>query len=56
MEKSLAVKKWMLEFSRHSDAILTHLDQDYKGRRVLYHMGREINVTICDQIDEDLYG
>lgn len=56
MEKSLAVKKWMLEFSRSSEAILTHLDQDYKGRRLLYYMGEEIDVTICDRSRDDPYG
>ncbi len=47
MEKSMAVKKWMMDFSRNADALLTHLDQDYNGRRVLYYKGKEIDVTIC---------
>ncbi|OQP46284.1 hypothetical protein A4H97_31495 [Niastella yeongjuensis] len=56
MEKSPAVKKWMIDFSRNADAILTHLDQDYNGRRILFYRGKEIDVTICEGNDEEPFG
>ena len=48
IEKSLTVRKWMLEFSIHADVILTFLDQVYSGHRILYYKGQQLDFMIHD--------
>lgn len=55
MEKSVSVKKWILEFSRQSESIISYLDLEHNGKRVLYYMGREVDITITKGFEEDSY-
>jgi hypothetical protein len=52
-EKSLSVKKWILEFSLTTDSILCFLDQDFLGHRILYYKGHQLDFMIHDPEEID---
>lgn len=52
LETSISVKKWILEFSRISDSILTYLDLEHNGHKIMYYKGKEIEITIREGFEE----
>ncbi len=55
IEDSISVKKWILEFSKASDSLLTYLDLEHNGRRLVFYNGKEIDCTIKEGFDVDSY-
>jgi hypothetical protein len=52
--KSIAVKKWIVDLSEASDAILTYVDMEHEGRRIYYYKGR-LNLTLHTNYDTHRY-
>ena len=55
IESSISVKKWILEFSKASDSILTYLDLEHNGHRLLFYNGNEIDCTITEGFEIGSY-
>lgn len=55
LERSLSVNNWILEFSKAADSIMTYLDLEHNGRRIVFYNGREIEVTIKKGMDHDSF-
>lgn len=52
IEKSLSLKKWIIEFSAKSLSIITYLDLE-ESRRLVYHNGKEINILLKDSFEKN---
>ncbi len=55
LERSLSVKKWILAFSKAAGSIMTYIDLEHNGRRILFYNGREIEVIIKKGIEYDSF-
>lgn len=55
IENSVSVKKWILEFSKVSDSLLTYLDLEHNGHRLLFYNRNEVDVTIKEGFEIDSY-
>ncbi|MCS3799026.1 hypothetical protein [Niastella sp. OAS944] len=52
--KSIAVKKWIVDFSKASDAIFSYVDMEDLGRNVYYYKG-PVNLTLNTNYDTHRY-
>lgn len=52
--KSIAVKKWIVDFSEASDAIFSYVDMEECGRNVYYYKG-PLNLTLNTNYDTHRY-
>jgi len=55
LEKSISVKKWILEFSKNTDALMTWLDQENNGKKIMYYNGEKIDMHINGKVEEEQY-
>lgn len=53
LEKSIAVKKWIVDLSIHADAVCSFIDLTYNGHKILYYKGYPVNFVIPEP--EDIY-
>lgn len=51
VQQSLAVKKWALEISEASEALLTFFELESDGHRIIYYEGQQVDITIHDALD-----
>lgn len=49
--ESLSVKKWIEELSEVSDAIVSYIDMESEGHRILFYKGRKIDITFSEPYD-----
>lgn len=46
LKESIAVKKWILDFSENSNAIMTYLSMEDEGHKIMYYKGSEVDIRI----------
>lgn len=43
---SVSIHRWFIELSQAADAVMTYLDLEYEGERLIYYRGNEINIGL----------
>ncbi|GEN76470.1 hypothetical protein [Chryseobacterium hagamense] len=49
--ESLSVKKWIEELSEVSEAIVSYIDMESSGHKLLFYKGKKIDITFSDPYD-----
>lgn len=47
-EESLSIRAWFVELSKTVDAIISYMDLEYNGNRIIYFNGKEIDILLKD--------
>lgn len=48
---SISVKNWIEEFSKISDAVVSYIDMENSGHKILFYKGKKIDFTIDNPYD-----
>ncbi|WP_415328304.1 hypothetical protein [Chryseobacterium sp. MMS23-Vi53] len=49
LHESLSVKNWIHEFSKVSDSIVTFIDLESSGDKILYYKGEKVEILVKDE-------
>lgn len=49
--ESLSVRKWVEEFSEASGAIVSYIDMESAGHKILFYKGKKIDITFSEPYD-----
>ncbi|UUC44563.1 hypothetical protein [Flavobacterium cerinum] len=57
LEESIAARKWIHEFSEASEAIMSYIDMEYRGSKIVYYKGNKMEVTLkdCFETNDSMY-
>ncbi|PZM66114.1 hypothetical protein QJQ58_08850 [Paenibacillus dendritiformis] len=45
-QDSISIHRWFIGLSQAADAVMTYLDLEYEGERLIYYRGDEINIEL----------
>ncbi|MFY7669675.1 hypothetical protein ACOSP6_01170 [Tenacibaculum sp. MEBiC06402] len=51
LESSHSVRKWMKDFSKASESILTYIDSEHNGKIITYYKGIDLEIIIKNSIE-----
>lgn len=53
LRDSPSVKQWLLALSRHCNTLLTCIDMESEGSRILFSRGQEVDITVKEPFDAE---